>query len=303
MANKLDTPTVSRSKSNAEVAKILVDEAYGKFNNYFDNVDNQQPTSGAKMNSQNPDKRNHPHKPGKSGNDRIDTDWINPFVKAPFQFREAFLSLRTNIAFLSATNDINKIIVTSSIPGEGKSSVAVNLALSLSSANNSVLLVDADLRKPRVHKLLSIPDGTKMGLTNVLRDKNSTGEGCIRHKIDNKGLSVIPCGVIPPNPAEILGSAKLGHLIAKLGEAYDYVIFDTPPVSVVTDAAVLSQFSDGVLFVVRQKDVTFEQAKLAKGRLEAVNANILGVVINDFNLKHVDKSDSYYNYYHYGGQK
>ena len=302
MANKLDSLIESRSKTNAEVTKILVDEAYGKFNNYFDNIENQQTADGINMNSQTPETRNAPRKTGRKG-DRNETDWINPFVKAPFQFREAFLSLRTNISFLSATNDIKKIIVTSSIPGEGKSSVAVNLALSLSSANNSVLLVDADLRKPRVHKLLSIADGTKIGLTNVLRDRDSTGEGCIRHKIDNKGLSVIPCGVIPPNPAEILGSAKLGHLIAKLGEAYDYVIFDTPPVSVVTDAAVLSQFVDGILFVVRQKNVTFEQAKLAKGKLEAVNANILGVVINDFNLKHVDKSDSYYNYYHYGGKK
>jgi capsular exopolysaccharide synthesis family protein len=300
MANKL---LDSRSKTNAEVTKILVEEAYSTINNYFDNMETPESSNSSNTNSRLPDNRPPPRKSSRRTGERVDTDWINPFIKAPFQYKEAFLSLRTNISFLSATNDVKKIIVTSSIPGEGKTSIAVNLALTLSSANNSVLLIDADLRKPRVHKLLGITDGTKMGLTNVLRDRDNTGVGCIRHNIDSKGLSVIPCGIIPPNPAEILGSAKLGHLISKLGDAYDFIILDTPPVSVVTDAAVLSQFADGVLFVVRQKYVTFEQARLAKQKLQVVNANILGVVINDFNLKHVDKSDSYYNYYHYGREK
>jgi len=227
--------------------------------------------------------------------------WVDPSANAPFQYKEAFLSLRTNISFLSATNDVKKILITSSIPGEGKTSIAVNLSLALSNAGNTVLLVDTDLRKPMVHKLLNISNGTQFGLTNILRDKDCVTERCIRPRIDRKGLSVIPCGIIPPNPTELLGSARLGAIVEKLGSVYNYIIFDTPPVSVVTDAAVLSKFTDGVMFVVRQKKTTFEQARHAIRNLEAVNANILGVVINDFNYKHIDKSDSYYhNYYHYG---
>ena len=226
------------------------------------------------------------------------TVWIDPFVNAPFQYKEAFLSLRTNISFLSATNDVKKIIITSSIPGEGKTSIAVNLSLALSNAGNTVLLVDTDLRKPMVHKLLNITNGTRFGLTNILRDKDCVTERCIRPRIDRKGLSVIPCGIIPPNPTELLGSARLGAIFETLSNVYNYIIFDTPPVSVVTDAAVLSRYADGIMFVVRQKKTTFEQARQAKRNLDAVNANILGVVMNDFNYKHIDKSDSYYhNYY------
>jgi len=240
---------------------------------------------------------------GRTLSTKNNPEWVDPFAKAPFQFKEAFLSLRTNISFLSATNDVKRLIITSSIPGEGKTSIAVNLSLALSTAGNSVLLVDTDLRKPMIHKLLNIPDGTKFGLTNLLRDKDCLTERCIRHKIDGRGLSIIPCGIIPPNPTELLGSTRLGTIFETLGSIYDYIILDTPPVSIVTDAAVLSKFADGVLFVVRQKKTTFEQARQAKRNLEAVNASILGVVINDFNHKHIDKSDSYYSYYQYGRKK
>jgi capsular exopolysaccharide synthesis family protein len=232
---------------------------------------------------------------------RHDIDWMKAFVEAPFQYQEAFLSLRTNIKFLSASKECKKIIVTSSIPGEGKTSVSVNLALALSAANNNVILIDADLRKPRIHQYLRLANGTTMGLTNILQDRDTLAKGCLRRNVDRKGLYVIPSGVIPPNPTELLGSPRMEALIKTLGEAYDYVIIDTAPVSLVTDAAVLSQFADGVLFVVRQKMATFDQARQAKKNLETVNANILGVVINDFDLKHIDKSSGYYySYYRYG---
>ena len=285
--------------------KDMLEYVNTEISTYFDNLDVEKYATGNDMKSNKKTLNNTSSQVNKSKRVTTNsTDWVNPFIKAPFQYKEAFLSLRTNISFLSATSDANKLIVTSSIPGEGKTSIAVNLALALSSAGNTVLLIDADLRKPMVHRLLSIHDGTQFGLTNILRDKESALEGCIRHKVDGKGLSVIPCGIIPPNPTELLGSIKLGSLIEQLGEVYDFIILDTPPVSVVTDAAVLSQYADGILFVVRQKKVTFDQARQAKKNLETVDANILGVVINDFNIKHVDKSDSYYySYYQYGRKK
>jgi len=161
------------------------------------------------------------------------------------------------------------------------------------------LLIDADLRRPSIHRYLDLENGLKLGLTNMLQTRNKSAVGCLHPKIDRKGLDVIPCGIIPPNPTELLGSVHMKHLIEGLSNVYDYVLIDTPPVSVVTDAAMLSQHTDGVVLVVRQKNVTFEQARQAKKNLDAVNANILGVVVNDFNAKHVDKSGGYYNYYRY----
>ena len=148
-----------------------------------------------------------------------------------------------------------------------------------------------------VHKLLNITDGSKYGLTNLLYEKGATTDVCIRHKVDRKGLSVLPCGVVPPNPTELLSSIKVKQLFSQLKESYDFLIIDSPPVTVVTDAAILSQYTDGILFVVRQRRVTFEQARQAKRHLNTIDANILGVVINDFSYKYIDKSYSYY--YHY----
>jgi capsular exopolysaccharide synthesis family protein len=232
-------------------------------------------------------------------------NWMKAFAEAPFQYQEAFFALRTNLNFLSATGNMKRIIITSSLSGEGKTSIAVNLSLALSAADHKVILIDADLRRPLIHKYLRLPDGGKTGLTSILQSKDGSTEGCMHHKIDKKGLSVIPCGVIPPNPAELLGSPRMGKIVEQLGDLYDYLIIDTPPVAVVTDAAVLSQFADGVIFVVRQKDVTFEQARQAKRNLDAVNANILGVILNDFDFKHIDKTGGYYysSYYKYGDRK
>lgn len=220
------------------------------------------------------------------------------FRDAPFQYREAFHSLRTNINFILANKDIKRIIVTSSVPGEGKTSIAVNLSLALSEAKQRVMLVDADLRRPCVHKVFNIPGGTRKGLANILQSADDSVKDYIHSRVDNKGLSVMPCGTVPPNPTVVLGSNQMSAMLEQLGGISDYVIIDTPPVSVVTDAAVLSQFADGVILVVRQKAVTFEQARQAKRNLEAVNANILGVVFNDFNMKHTDKSGAYYHDYY-----
>jgi len=266
-----------------------IDNSYSEFNTFSNVYESPDSSSGADTNPSN--------RKSKKVARIADSSWVNPFLKAPFQYKEAFLSLRTNISFLAATDDLKSIIITSSVPGEGKTSVAVNLALALSAANNSVLLIDADLRKPNVHKLLNITDGSKYGLTNMLYEKGATTDVCIRHRVDRKGLSVLPCGVVPPNPTELLGSARVKQLLIQLKNTYDFLIIDSPPVTVVTDAAILSQHADGILFVVRQRKVTFEQARQAKRHLNTIEANILGVVMNDFSYKYVDKSYNYY--YHY----
>ncbi|MCL2249476.1 MAG: CpsD/CapB family tyrosine-protein kinase [Oscillospiraceae bacterium] len=235
----------------------------------------------------------------KRSNKRTLGNMIKTFVDAPFQYQEAILSLRTNINFLTTDKNLKTIVITSAIPGEGKSSVSINLSLALSAAKHRVVLIDADLRRPSIHRYLNLENGIKLGLTNILHSGTQAAAGCLHSKIDRKGFDAIPCGIIPPNPTELLSSTRMKQLIDELSNVYDYVLIDTPPVSVVTDAAVLSRYTDGVIMVLRQKNVTYEQARQAKKNLDAVDANILGVVVNDFNIKHVDKSGGYYNYYRY----
>jgi capsular exopolysaccharide synthesis family protein len=219
------------------------------------------------------------------------------FNKAPFQFVEAYKSLRTNLQFASVNNQYKKIIITSSIPGEGKSTVAINLAVSLVDSGKKVLLIDCDLRKPMIQKYLHLSNVKSYGLTNVLTDSQKTDQ-CIFY-LSDIGLSVIISGPIPPNPAEILGSRKMEEFLKSLETQFDFIIFDTPPVSVVTDAAVLSKFCDGVILVVKQKSTDRGSALVAKKNLEIVGANIIGCVLNDFRAEQSSKSDTYYHYKNY----
>lgn len=217
--------------------------------------------------------------------------------KVPFTFIEAYKSLRTNLQFASIDKQYKKIIVTSSVPGEGKSSVAVNLALSLADSGSRVLLIDCDLRKPVVQRYLRLGNVKGYGLTNMLADTQKIKQGIIM--LSDSGLNVIVSGPIPPNPAEMLGSLKMKELIGELENDYDYIIFDTPPVSVVTDAAVLSKWCDGVMLVVKHKSTNIDSVQLAKKNLENVKANILGCVLNEFKAKQSSKPYAYYQYKNY----
>ena len=214
-----------------------------------------------------------------------------------FAYQEAFKSLRTNLQFLSMEKQIKKILITSAIPGENKTSTAINLAVTLADAGNSVLLIDCDLRKPAVHKYLHIDKSSNKGLARALSSRQLK-DAIIPCK--DIGIHVIISDMIPPNPAELLGSAKMGALLSALESHYNYIILDTPPVSVVTDAAVLSQFADGVILAVRQNFATVDQIQRAKKNLEAVNANILGAVLTDFNMNTASKSGGYGYGYGYG---
>lgn len=197
-----------------------------------------------------------------------------------FFIREAYKTLRTNTMFALAGQEGCKIIlVTSALQGEGKSISALNLAISFAEAENRVLLIDCDLRRPKLARLLR--KSSRVGLSNVLLDPSQLGEVILPGGVDR--LDVILSGDIPPNPSELLGSARMESLLAHLRKRYDYVILDTPPVNMVTDAVVLAPKSDGVLFVVRAGQSERGPVTHAVEQLEYAHAKILGFILGDVN--------------------
>lgn len=237
----------------------------------------------------------------KNGEEEGRTLRISTAKDAPFNYAEAYRSLRTNINFIASTEEVKSIVVTSAVPKESKSNVAVNIAVSLATEGKKVILVDCDLRKPVVHQYLKM-GRHREGLTEVLAGKAEL-EDCIAKFKDVK-ISVLPAGAIPPNPAELLSQKRMKALIRALEDNFDYVIIDAPPVSVVTDAAIISSYVDGAILVVRSKFASIEAIQLAKKRLVDVNAKILGVIVTRYDAKKSTKNTGYsytYDYnYHYG---
>ena len=219
---------------------------------------------------------------------------------APFQFNEAYKSLRTNLEFLSATSHYKVILVTSSMPMEGKSNVAVNLAQTLAANGKRVILVDGDLRKGTLNRYLHIPRN-HAGLTNKFTGQAEWNDALVPYNKSN--LLVLPTGPLPPNPSEMLASKRMKALFEYLRGYADYIIGDTPPVPVVTDAAVMSGFADGAILVVRPGVTLIQSAQLTKKNLEAVGATILGVVVNGFDVKKSAHKDGYYYSYSYNDYK
>ena len=221
---------------------------------------------------------------------------------APFAYTEAYKTLRTNLSFASISQQYKKIIITSAIPNEGKSTVAVNLAITLAESDARVLLIDCDLRNPTLRRLLGIRPEYKDGLTTLLAGKGNE-EQCIVHHPKLK-CDVLLSGATPPNPVELLSSGQMQKLLDHFSKRYDYIICDTPPISIVTDAAALSRFCDGVILVVRQKLSTREQVRAAKRSLDAVQANVIGTILSCYDLSsdtHV-VNPYYGGYYSYGSR-
>ena len=205
---------------------------------------------------------------------------------------EAYRTLRTNIQFSSIDKKVKTMAVTSSGPSEGKTTTITNLAETFAQAGNRVIIVDADLRRPRVHKIYGLE--ASEGLTNVLAGQKDLKQVI---RISESDVHIITSGPIPPNPSELLGSQKMQELIQVLEEHYDIVLFDAPPVNAVTDAAILSTLVDGIIFVVASGRTEIENGKHAMKSLEAVNANVLGVVMT---MIPVSKKGYYgYSYYSY----
>ena len=149
---------------------------------------------------------------------------------APFQFVEAYKSLRTNLEFLSSAGNCKTILITSSVPEEGKSNVALNLAMTLTASGNRVVLVDCDLRKATISRYLRIPRN-HTGLTNVITSKDEGALAAALVRVKDSGITVLTAGTIPPNPAELLSAPMTEKIFASLQKAFDYVIVDTPPAS------------------------------------------------------------------------
>ena len=214
----------------------------------------------------------------------------------PFNYVESFKSLRTNLNFIAATEKLNTFILTSAIPGEGKSNTAINLAITLAEDSKSVVVVDCDLRKPSLTRYLKLGRNFK-GVTDILTGNVTVEEALIQ--FEDLGIHVLTAGAVPPNPSEMLSAEPMQKLVEDLKAAFDYVILDTPPVSVVTDAAILGRYADGALLCVRSDFAPKETVQLAKERLTAVGVRILGVVLTGFDAKNDHKSSAYSYTYEY----
>ena len=203
---------------------------------------------------------------------------------------EAFRSLRTNLEFSSVDKPLKSITVTSAGPGEGKSTVASNLAAIMAQGGKQVILLDCDMRRPKVHEFLGLSN--RVGLSDVFRDHLSLQE--VSHKMEDvKGLSAITSGSLPPNPAELLGSAKMTKVLEELTGKSDIVIIDCPP-SLVADSQILAGKVDGVLVIIEPGKTHLDSAKEAVKQLRRAGANIIGVVLN-----RIPNDHSYY----YGGHR
>ncbi|MBU3093174.1 CpsD/CapB family tyrosine-protein kinase [Clostridium sp. CF011] len=205
------------------------------------------------------------------------------FKKPNIPIAEAYRTLRTNIQFSSFDKKIKTLLVTSSGPGEGKTTTASNLAIVMAQGGSKTLLIDCDQRKPNVHMVFGCSNAE--GLSNILVDKNEVDINKCIQKTEITNLYILASGTKLPNPAEFLGSAKMKNLIEELKEIYDFIILDTPPIILVTDAQILAQYTDGCLLVISSGEAERDSVIKSKGLLEKVNAKILGVVINKLDLK------------------
>ena len=211
---------------------------------------------------------------------------------------EAYRGIRTSIQFSNLDKKIKVINVTSSKQGEGKTTVLANLATTFANLEKKVLILDGDLRNPTIHRMFELSN--VCGLTDVLLEEKSFEE-CV-YCTDTKNLHVLTCGAIPPNPSEMLASNKMTEFVNSLKDRYDYICIDTPPIGVVTDAGIVSTYSDGCIFVVGAKESEIETVKISIERLESLGANILGGILNKFEVSK-GSSDYYSDYYKEEGSK
>jgi len=194
-----------------------------------------------------------------------------------FAIVEAYKTIRTNLMFALPKTGCKKIIVTSAVPKEGKSCSIINLAITLAMAGNRVLVIDCDMRKPDLHRLLRLKQIP--GLSEVLGGMALMTD--VIQDVPSLGLKAICAGTAPPNPAELLGSGTMAETLDLLSSEYDYILMDTPPVNLVSDALALSRMSDGVILIVREKRTTHTDLGRASAGLKFADAKVLGVIIND----------------------
>jgi capsular exopolysaccharide synthesis family protein len=200
---------------------------------------------------------------------------------------EACRSIRTNMLFISAQKEFSLFSVTSPGPQDGKTTVAINLAVTMAQAGGRVLLVDTDMRKPRIHKSFGLK--SDKGISNVMAGDLQLEDAICKSEVPN--LDVLPCGPMPPNPAELLHTERFRQILAQCRSSYDRVVLDSPPIAPVTDPAIIGSVTDGVVLVLRAGHTTREAAQFARRQLTDAGARILGIVIN-----RTDRKGSGYGY-------
>ena len=224
--------------------------------------------------------------------------------KSSFQVREAYKALRTNLIFSLPAEPCKKIVVTSALAAEGKSTNCINLAITFAEMNAKVLIIDCDLRRPNLARLLDVPNTP--GLSHYLVGLNTKEE--IVRKSSYNNLSFITSGNIPPNPVELLSSDNMEELLSELEEDFDYIFLDTPPVNVVIDTVVVSKYVHGVVMIALQNSTDKEAIRYSLNQLDFAGAKVIGFVLNGVvygnngAYKNVNKK-KYYRYTHYGNSK
>lgn len=215
--------------------------------------------------------------------------------QSPFAIREAYKSLYTNVLYLNIEGKCKKIAVTSAVPGEGKSTVAANLAVTLAQnlEGKRVLLIDADMRRPTIARALAL-DGKGHGLSEYLAgiDANPHFDYISQYK-----LMVLTAGAKNSNPTKLIGSERMKRLIEACEEEFDYVIIDTPPVSVVTDAILLNSIINGYIIVSKMDYSNVNKINECVNKLEQIGGEIYGMVLSDVRIKGSDSRYSSYNRY------
>jgi succinoglycan biosynthesis transport protein ExoP len=205
---------------------------------------------------------------------------------------EAYRGIRTSILFSSAEKQPQVLLVSSAAPQEGKTSTALNLAITMAQTGGKVILLDCDMRKPSLHKVFGLP--RDKGMSSILVGNCEVKDALLNTPVPN--LDMIPCGPIPPNPSEILGSPRMAKLLELLRKSYSRVIVDTPPITAVTDAVVIGRLVDGAVIVVRAGATPREIVRNGLIQLKAVSSPILGVVLNGVDM---DRDGYYYYQYYY----
>ena len=209
-------------------------------------------------------------------------------------FAEAYRAIRNSILLASAGTPPRTILFTSSQPGEGKTTTAINTAIALSQLKVRTLLIDADMRRPTLHKVFGVSN--TQGLSTYLSGNVEVG-GLIQ-KLPIPNLYLLPCGMIPPDPAELVSSAKMKELLEILAPEFQHIIIDSPPLINVSEPIVLATLVDGVIFVIKGADTKRSIVRRAKQELRNVRARIIGIVINNLDLKTEGYDDYYYQRYH-----
>lgn len=195
---------------------------------------------------------------------------------SPFMLQEAYKTLRTNLLFALRGEGCKRFCITSSMPGEGKSITILNLAISIAQTGKRVLLIDADLRRPALARLLAVNPAP--GLSNVLADQATLSEAIRAETYPN--LDVMLSGDVPPNPSELLSSEQMVKLVEDVSRKYDYVLVDAPPVNLVSDCCIVANMLDGIVLLARQGKARKDGVKQAINQLRLTECKVLGCVFN-----------------------